>query len=118
MALCAVSLASTLLTRSLAVTMVLLSLTLIGNFALKGPFWALSTEWLSKNTAAAGIAQINCLAQIATFAATSLLGIIKGATGSYPLALLPLTLLATVASMAVVLISRSHTKSAAAATGQ
>ena len=106
MALCAVSLGSTLLTRSLAVTMVLLSLTLIGNYAIKGPFWALSTDWLSKNTAAAGIAQINTVAHICTFAATSLLGIIKGATGSYPLALLPLTMLAAVASISIVLIAR------------
>jgi MFS family permease len=117
MALCAVSLGSTLLTRSLAVTMVLLSLILIGNYAIKGPFWALSTDWLSKNTAAAGIAQINTVAHIATFGATSLLGIIKGATGSYPLALLPLTLLATVASISIVLIARSHTKEAATAAG-
>jgi sugar phosphate permease len=115
MALCAVSLASTLLTRSLTVTMVLLSLTLIGNYAIKGPFWALSTDWLSKNTAAAGIAQINTVAHIATFGATSLLGIIKGATGSYPLALLPLTLLATIASISIVLIARSRPKEVAAA---
>jgi sugar phosphate permease len=112
MALCAVSLGATLLTRSLTVTMVLLSLTLIGNYAIKGPFWALSTDWLSKNTAAAGIAQINTVAHIATFAATSLLGIIKDATGSYPLGLLPLTTLATVASVSIVLINRSHVKAA------
>jgi hypothetical protein len=92
--------------------MVLLSLTLIGNYAIKGPFWALSTDWLSKNTAAAGIAQINTVAHIATFAATSLLGIIKDATGSYPLGLLPLTTLATVASVSIVLINRSHVKAA------
>jgi len=115
MALCAVSLGSTLLTHSLTVTMVLLSLTLIGNYAIKGPFWALSTDWLSKNTAAAGIAQINTVAHIATFAATSLLGIIRDATGSYPLGLLPLTTLATVASISIVLISRSRPKAMAAA---
>ncbi len=114
MALCAVSLGSTLLTRSLAVTMVLLSLTLIGNYAIKGPFWALSTDWLSKNTAAAGIAQINTVAHVFTFGATSLLGIIRGATGSYPLALLPLTLLAAVASISIVLIARARPKEAAA----
>lgn len=115
MALCAVSLGSTLLTRSLVVTMVLLSLTLIGNYAIKGPFWALSTDWLSKDTAAAGIAQINTVAHIATFAATSLLGVIRDATGSFPLALLPLTLLATVASISIVLISRSRPKAMAMA---
>ncbi len=115
MALCAISLGSTLLTGSLAVTIMLLSLTLIGNYAIKGPFWALSTDWLSKNTAAAGIAQINTVAHIFTFAATSLLGIIKGATGSYPLALLPLTILAAIASISIVLIARVRPKEAAAA---
>jgi MFS family permease len=114
MALCAISLGSTLLTHSLPVTMVLLSLTLIGNYAANGTFWALSTDWLSKNTAAAGIAQINTVAHIATFAATSLLGVIRDATGSYPLALLPLTSLATVASISVVLLSRSRPKAMAA----
>jgi len=115
MALCAISLGSTLLTGSLAMTIVLLSLTLIGNYAIKGPFWALSTDWLSKNTAAAGIAQINTVAHIFTFGATSLLGIIKGATGSYPLALLPLTILAAIASISIVLIARVRPKEAAAA---
>ncbi|MGA2989761.1 MAG: MFS transporter [Candidatus Korobacteraceae bacterium] len=115
MALCAVSLGATLLTRSLAITMVLLTLTLIGNCLVKGPLWAVSTEWLSKTAAAAGIAQINTIAHIANFGATSLLGIIKGATGSYPLALLPLTTLAAVASISIVLISRKLPKDVVAA---
>jgi sugar phosphate permease len=114
MVLCAISLGSTLLTRSLAVTMALLTLTLIGNFATKGPFWALSTDWLSKNTAAAGIAQINTAAHVATFGAISLLGVIRSATGSYPLALLPLTLLATLASISIVLVSHTRPKAMAA----
>ena len=58
LALTSASLAATLLTGSLAVTMLLLSLVLVGNYAIKGPFWALSTDFLSARTAAAGIAAI------------------------------------------------------------
>jgi hypothetical protein len=67
--------------------MILLSLILIGNYAVKGPFWALATDWLSASTAAAGIAAINTLSHIGTSGATALLGIIKDSTGSVPMAL-------------------------------
>lgn len=115
MALCAVSLGLTLVLHSLAAMIILLSLTLIGNYAIKGPFWALATDWLSKDTAAAGIAQINTVAHIFTFAATSSLGIIRGATGSFALALLPLTILAAIGSVSIVLISYARSKTEAAA---
>ena len=39
---------------SLVLTLVALSTALIGCYALKGPFWALSTEWLAASAAAAG----------------------------------------------------------------
>ncbi len=43
---------------------------------MKGPFWALSTEWLSAGAAAAGIAQINAIGNIGGFVGTYLLGVI------------------------------------------
>jgi len=43
--------------------MVVLCLAVIGTYAFKGPFWALSTQWLSAGAAAAGIAQINAIGQ-------------------------------------------------------
>ena len=88
--------------------MVLLSLVLIGNYAIKGPFWALATDWLSASTAAAGIAAINTLSHIGTSGATSLLGIIKDATGSFQLALLPLALLTAAGTVTVLLLGRSQ----------
>jgi len=45
-----------------------------GTYAIKGPFWALSTEWLSASTAAADIAQINAIGNLDGFVATYLLG--------------------------------------------
>jgi MFS family permease len=91
--LCAGSLSLTLLFKSLPITVVLLSVALIGTYAIKGPFWALAASWLSPSESSTGIAAINTLAHVATFGAISLIGVIKSATGSYPLALLPLVLL-------------------------
>ncbi|MFI5356643.1 MAG: MFS transporter [Opitutales bacterium] len=90
---CAASLGLTLATHSLWLTVVALSVALIGTYAIKGPFWALSAEWLSADTAPTGIAAINTLAHVATFGAITLIGLIKSSTGSYPLALLPLVAL-------------------------
>jgi len=88
--LCAVSLSLTLGTKSLPVTMVILSVAMIGTYAIKGPFWALAADWLAPETASTGIAAINTLAHVATFGAIYLIGAIKSSTGSFPLALLPL----------------------------
>jgi MFS transporter, ACS family, tartrate transporter len=111
LALTSLCLAATLVTSSLTLTMILLSLILIGNYAVKGPFWALATDWLSASTAAAGIAAINTLSHIGTSGATALLGIIKDSTGSFPMALLPLTLLTATGSIAVLVISRVQQRS-------
>jgi MFS transporter, ACS family, tartrate transporter len=56
--LAAVSLASALLFESVFAIVVILSLAVIGIYAGKRPVWAVSTEWLSGSTAAAGLAQI------------------------------------------------------------
>lgn len=108
--LTSVSLLATLLTGSLVVTMVLLSLVLLGNYAIKGPFWALSTETLPPSMAAAGVAAINTIAHLGTGAATSLLGIIKESTGSFPVALIPLAVLTLAGSAMTLLIGRSQRK--------
>ena len=78
---------------SLGGTMLILCVAVTATYIVKGPFWALATEWLSAGTAAAGIAQINAVGNLGGFFGTSLLGVIKDATGSYPLGLLPLALL-------------------------
>jgi MFS family permease len=112
--LTAMSLASTLLTRSLAVTMILLSLALVGNYAFKGPFWALASDWLSARTAAVGLAAINTWAHIGTAGATALLGVIKDATGSFPVALLPLVTLTATGAILVVVAGHRRQRAAAA----
>ena len=67
--------------------------------------------FMAGTAAAAGIAQVDALA----FGGSWLLGEIKDATGSYPLALLPLVLLTGAGAIAVVLIGRGQPRSAVSA---
>ncbi len=104
----AVSLASALVFNSLPAIIIILCLAVIGIYAGKGPVWALSAEWLSTGTAAAGLAQMNAISNLAGFGTTYVVGYIKQATGSYPLAILPLACLSAAGALAVLLISRGQ----------
>jgi len=104
----AVSLASALVFNSLPSIIIILCLAVIGIYAGKGPVWALSAEWLSAGTAAAGLAQMNAISNLAGFGTTYVVGYIKQATGSYPLAILPLACLSGVGALAVLWIARDR----------
>src|SRR4249919_4199723 len=106
--LTAVSLAFALVFDSLLAIIVILSLAVIGIYAGKGPVWAVSTEWLSASTAAAGLAQINAISNLAGFGTTYVMGFIKDATGSFSLALVPLVALAATGAFAIVWIDRGQ----------
>ena len=97
----AIGLSACLFVSGLPLTLVALSTALVGCYALKGPFWALSSEWLAGAAAAAGLAQINALGNLAGFVGPFLLGWIKDLTGSYALGMLPMILLAIVGGFAV-----------------
>ena len=117
--LTAASLASALVFNSLFAIVVILSLAVIGIYAGKGPVWAVSTEWLAASSAAAGLAQINAISNLAGFGTTYVMGFIRDATGSYTLALLPLVGLSAVAAVAILLIGRdtpAHLQNKAVAT--
>jgi len=73
----------------------LLTLIAAGTYASKGPFWALSSEWLGPTVAAAGLAQINALGNLSGFFFNYAIGWIKDETGSFPMALLPIAAVAT-----------------------
>ena len=92
---------------ALAPTVIALSVALVGCYALKGPFWALSTEFLAAGAAAAGIAQINAIGNLAGFVGPYLLGWIKQWTGSYALGLLPMIGLAMVGGIVTLVMGRS-----------
>jgi sugar phosphate permease len=96
--LAAFSLAAALVFHGLVATMMILSLALVGIYAGKGPVWAISTEWLAAGAAAAGLAQINALSNLAGFGTIYGIGLIRDATGDYSWALLPLAALALMAA--------------------
>src|SRR5882762_1298649 len=109
--LTAVSLASALVFHSLFSIIVILCFAVIGIYAGKGPVWAVSTELLSAGTAAAGLAQMNAISNLAGFGTTYLLGFIKNATGSYPIAMLPLVALAAAGAATILLVGRGQNAS-------
>ena len=88
---------------------------MIGIYAGKGPVWAVSTEWLSAGTAAAGLAQINAVSNLAGFGTTYAMGFIRDGTGSFALALLPLVGLSATAAIAILWIGRNRASLAVAA---
>lgn len=92
-------LAATGLTASIFATLyldgllpVMLSLTAatIGVYSLRGPFWALCSQWLPVASAGAGFAAINAIGNLGGFVGPFAIGAIKQNTGSYALTTLPL----------------------------
>ena len=101
LALIAVSLGLMTATQAIVPTLILLFLAVAGTYAVKGPFWALATEWLSVSAAAAGIAQINAIGNLGGFLATTALGTIREHGGSYAQGLLPLAAINAVSALMV-----------------
>jgi MFS family permease len=93
---------------NLPFTIALLTLIAAGTYASKGPFWALSSEWLGPTVAAAGLAQINALGNLSAFFFNYTIGWIKDETGSFPMALLPIAAVATVGTICVLVIGRNQ----------
>lgn len=112
LAITAVSFAATLFTDSLTITLVLLTLVLMGNYAIKGPFWALCSETLPPTTLATGIAAINTFAHLGTGAMSSVIGVLRDQTDSFPLALMPLCALTATGSLLVFLVGKQNRRMA------
>ena len=92
---------------SLAGTVTLLSMVLVGAYAFKGPFWALSSGWLSPTTVAAGLAMINATSNlIGGGLMVNVYGVVLEATGSHALALAPVALVAVFGAVLLLVISR------------
>jgi len=114
LALLAVSLAMAGLSGALAPTIAVLCVAVTATYIMKGPFWALSTEWMSAGVAAAAIAQINAIGNLGGFFGSYLLGTIKDATGSFALGLLPLAGLSLAGFLLVVSLGRQQAPSGSA----
>ena len=104
------------LSGSIFATIAAVSCALVGAYAFKGPFWALSSGWLSAATLAAGLAGINAIANlIGGGLMVNVVGLVREATGSFTLGMLPVAALDLAAAVSVLLISRSHARDLKAA---
>ncbi|MGJ4947392.1 MFS transporter [Bradyrhizobium sp. HKCCYLS20291] len=94
---------------SLMGTVILLSLVLVGAYAFKGPFWALTSGWLGTGSAAAGLAMIGAISNlIGGGLMVNIYGSLLEATGNYGLALLPIAVVTVTGAGLVLFISRSR----------
>jgi MFS transporter, ACS family, tartrate transporter len=100
-------------TGSLWATIPLLTLIAAGTYASKGPFWALSSEWLGAGAAAAGLAQINALGNLSGFFFNYMIGWIKDETGSFPLALMPIAAVSVIGVICLLIIGRRQPRTVA-----
>src|SRR5581483_9384080 len=115
LALLAASLACAPLTDALTPTIIILCVAVTATYIVKGPFWALSTEWMSAGVAAAAIAQVNAIGNLGGFFGSYMLGAIKDATGSYALGLMPLAALSAIGCVLVLVLSRGSEQPATTA---
>lgn len=104
MVLVSIALASVGATHNLAATIVMLSVALMAIFAFKGPFWAFVYENFAPGEAAVVLAQVNAVGGLGSFLGSWLFGLVKGATGSYVLGLLPIVGLTVTGSFLVALL--------------
>lgn len=98
-------------------TVIMVTCCLVGAYAFKGPFWALSASWLSASTLAAGLAGINAISNLIGGALmVNVVGLVKEQTGSFVLGMLPLAVLCAVAAISVVVLGLRATRTADALT--
>jgi nitrate/nitrite transporter NarK len=81
--------------------MVLMTIGIFGVFAVLPVFWTLPTAYLSGASAAAGIAIINSVGNLAGFAGSSAMGFLKDQTGGFVAGLM---LIAALGIMALLLV--------------
>ncbi|WP_044531668.1 MFS transporter [Herbaspirillum sp. B65] len=107
-------LACATLIHSLIPVVLMLTLVLIGAYCFKGPFWAMATNWLATGSVAAGLAGINAVSNlIGGGLMVNVYGWVKGATGSFALALLPLVGLSVLSVAILLFLSRKSRTPAA-----
>jgi MFS family permease len=104
----AIGIAASTLTRDPVLTMVAFTIGSCGVFAVLPVFWTLPTAVLSGSAAAAGIAVINSVGNLAGFAGPSAIGLAKDLTGSFSGGLLLIAGLAIVALVIVLLLGHDR----------
>lgn len=91
-----------------ALKMLALSVSAFGVFSSLPVFWTLPTAFLSGASAAAGIAVVNSIGNLAGFAGPYAMGWIKDRTGSYTGGLLLVAATAATATIIVLLLKHDH----------
>ncbi len=87
-------------------TVVLLCVCVVCTSVTRGPFWALTSEYLSAPSAAAGIAMVNAMGTGCGFICNALMGSIYDATHSYPLAMLPIVGFAILGTIVLLMLGQ------------
>lgn len=90
--------------------LVALMVALVGLKSAMGPFWALSTTFLSGTAAAGGIALINSVGNLGGFVGPTLVGVVNDRTGSIKLSLWILGGALLLMGMLILTIKRSSLK--------
>ena len=81
-----------------------------GIFACLPPFWTLPTAYLTGTAAAGGIAAINTVGQLGGFYSPSIIGWVKGATGSFNMGMLTVAGITLLAAFVVLLLRHEETR--------
>ena len=103
--ICAVGLVATALLPSPGLRLIALCVAAFGAWATLPVFWAMPTSFLSGAAAAAGVAYINSIANIAGFIGPFIMGWIKDATGSFDGGLLVIACVCLGAAIAILCTS-------------
>jgi ACS family tartrate transporter-like MFS transporter len=103
---CAIGLVATAVLPSPTLRLVALCIAAFGAWSTLPVFWAMPTTFLSGAAAAAGIAYINSIANIAGFIGPFVMGWIKDATGSFDGGLLVIACVCLGAAIAI--LSTAH----------
>ena len=116
--LTASALAFTTVFHSLVPMMIAATVATTSANSLRGPFFALATEWVPPKTRGLSIASINALGNLGGFLGPFLIGWIKDQTGSFALTMVPLIGLSLVAVAAVFTMHAVRERRAKGATVQ
>jgi len=103
-----VGLAAAALLKGPAADLAALALAAVGVWGALGPFWAMSSEFLSGTGAAAGIALINSVGNLGGFLGPYLVGVVRKQTDSFALALLTLALFPLIGAIVAFAVPPRH----------
>ncbi|AIU87409.1 MFS transporter [Pectobacterium odoriferum] len=114
----AISIPLALFMESPTATIAVITVTACSIFAALPNFWTLPTQFLTGASAAAAIALINTIGNVAGFSAGYITGAVRGVTGTYVLPMMIVGGLMLLSAVLIVLLSRSDRLSKAASATQ